>query len=42
MIKTYPLRFTQEELNKIKIAAIHQNKTIKDFILDAIKKEMGE
>lgn len=39
-IKTFPLLFTEEYLDEIKCKAKEQNKTIKQFILDAIKKEM--
>lgn len=36
-IKTYPLQFTEEYLKHIEEIAKKQNKTIKDFILEAIK-----
>lgn len=36
-IKTYPLQFTEEYLKHIEEIAKKQNKTIKDFILEAIE-----
>ena len=39
-IKTYPLQFTEEYLKHIEEIAKKQNKTIKDFILEAIKQEI--
>lgn len=39
-IKTFPLQFTEEELDKIREAAKKKDKTIKDFILIAIKNEI--
>lgn len=39
-IKTFPLQFTEEYLNEIRCKAERQNKTIKQFIMDLIQKEM--
>ena len=39
-IKTYPLQFTKEYLKHIEEIAKKQNKTIKDFMLEAIRKEI--
>ena len=39
-IKTFPLQFTETELNEIRKFAEKQNKSIKAFILDLIKKEI--
>jgi hypothetical protein len=39
-IKTFPLQFTEEYLNEIRCKAGGQNKTIKQFIMDLIQKEM--
>lgn len=36
-IKTYPLQFTEEYLKHIEEIAKKQEKTIKDFILEAIE-----
>ena len=36
-IKKYPLQFTEEYLKHIEEVAKKQGKTIKDFILEAIK-----
>ena len=38
-IKTYPLQFTEEYLKHIEEVAKKQGKTIKDFMLEAIRKE---
>jgi len=38
-IKTYPLQFTEKELNEIKEVAAKQNMTIKDFMLEAIREK---
>jgi hypothetical protein len=40
MTKTFPLQFTEEYLNEIRCKAERQNKTIKQFIMDLIQKEM--
>lgn len=39
-IKTYPLQFTESELNKIRVKAESLGMTIKDFMLAAIKEKM--
>ena len=39
-IKTYPLQFTEEELNRIRTKSESLGMTIKDFILTAIKEKM--
>ena len=39
-IKTYPLQFTEEYLKYIEEVAKKQGKTIKDFILEAIKEKI--
>ena len=39
-IKTYPLQFTEEYLKHIKEVEKKQGKTIKDFMLEAIRKEI--
>lgn len=39
-IKTFPLQFTETELNEIRKFAEKQNKSIKGFILDLIKEEL--
>ena len=39
-IKTYPLQFTEEYLKEIEEVAKKQGKTIKDFILEAIKEKI--
>lgn len=39
-IKTYPLQFTEEYLKHIEEIAKKRNKTIKDFILEAIKEKI--
>ena len=39
-IKTYPLQFTEEYLKHIEEVAKKQGKTIKDFILEAIKEKI--
>lgn len=39
-IKTYPLQFIEEYLKYIEEVAKKQNKTIKDFILEAIKEKI--
>ena len=39
-IKTYPLQFTEEYLKHIEDVAKKQGKTIKDFMLEAIRKEI--
>ena len=39
-IKTYPLQFTEEYLKHIEEVAKKQGKTIKDFMLEAIRKEV--
>ena len=39
-IKTFPLQFTEEYLNKVRQKAEEENKTIKQFIMDLIQKEM--
>ena len=39
-IKTFPLQFTETELTEIRNCAEKQNKSIKAFILDLIKKEV--
>ena len=39
-IKTYPLQFTEEYLKHIEEVAKEQGKTIKDFILEAIKEKI--
>lgn len=36
-IKTYPLQFTEADLERIRKAAINNGQTIKDFILSAIE-----
>jgi hypothetical protein len=39
-IKTFPLQFTEEYLNEIRCKAERQDKSIKQFIMDLITKEM--
>ena len=39
-IKTYPLQFTEEELDKIRLIAAKNGMTIKEFMLTAIKEKM--
>lgn len=39
-IKTFPLQFTEEYLNEVRVKAEQSNKSIKQFIFDAIEKEM--
>ena len=39
-IKTYPLQFTEEYLKHIEEVAKKQGKTIKNFILEAIKEKI--
>lgn len=39
-IKTYPLQFTEEYLKEIEKVAKKQGKTIKTFILEAIKEKI--
>jgi len=40
-IKTYPIQFTEDRLEAIKLQATKQGMTIKDFILVAIQEKMG-
>jgi len=42
IIKTFPLQFTEEKLREIRVKAENQGKSIKQFILDAIDKEMRD
>lgn len=39
-IKTFPIQFTDEDLERIRGKAVEQNVSIKKFILDAIKEKM--
>lgn len=39
-IKTFPLQFTEDYLDKIRKAAADMDMTIKDFILSAIAEKM--
>ena len=39
-IKTFPLQFTEDYLKKIREKAENENKTIKQFIMDLIEKEV--
>lgn len=39
-IKTFPLQFTEEHLDKIRKAAQDNGQSIKDFILTAIEEKM--
>lgn len=39
-IKTFPLKFTSEKLNEIKIAAAKRNKTMKAYIEDLIEADL--
>lgn len=41
-IKTFPLQFTEEYLDKIRGAANESGVTIKSFILDAIQRKLEE
>ena len=41
-IKTFPLQFTEEYLDKIRDAASESGVTIKAFILDAIQRKLEE
>lgn len=39
-IKTFPLKFTSEKLNEIKIAAAMKNKSMKAYIEDLIESDL--
>ncbi len=39
-IKTFPLKFTSDKLNEIKIAAATKNKTMKAYIEDLINDDL--
>lgn len=39
-IKTYPLQFTEDYLNKIRETAKRQGMSIKDYIMQAIAEKM--
>lgn len=41
-IKTFPLQFTEEYLDKIRDAASESGVTIKAFIMDAIQRKLEE
>lgn len=41
-IKTFPIQFTEEYLEKIRAKAYFQGKTVKAFILEAIEEKMNK
>jgi len=41
-IKTYPLQFTEKELNEIKKSAAKVGMSMKDFMLEAIREKQKE
>ena len=41
-IKSYPLQFTESKLNSIKEKAKSENKTLKQWLYEAIDEKAGE